>query len=390
MAKFFDLQLNKEVKLMPLFLSRSLRSLALSLSSLFASIFIYRSLLSVTARQDLALLAVFGFYLVLYSFKFIAMLCAEELSLKMGLKRQVHFGLLLLALCLLLLFFAQGRPYLFIFASPIWGLAAGFYWFGWHGLMIKSGRRDSYGKEIGLSGVVNAFLSAGTPVLGGLLISLSGYPTLFAVSLAFLLLSAVATRSVRGERTHYDTSLREVLTLFKTHKRITLAYVGEAASATIYSLAFPLFLFLILGGELALGEFLTLAGLLVALIGVVVGRWSDTRGRRAMIASGSAILFFVWLGRALTRAVGVLFILDVVDRIADKMVGIPLVAWTYEKALDGHSTGRAILFREVAVTSGAIFACLLLGAFVLCGVGFEVAFLAAAVFILLPLAVGGL
>jgi MFS family permease len=371
----------------PLFLNQAFRALALSLPSLFTTVFIYRKILSLSGQENLALLSVFSFFLGIYGFKLLSVFFAEELSLRLGLKRQLYLGLAFSVVCFLTLSFSQQLPSLLLIASPVWGLSVGFYWFGWHGLMIKFGRKGFFGKELGASGAVSALLLAAVPFLGGLLIDLFGYTALFLTSLVFILFSALVARFVKWERTHHDTSPMEVFGLLKTHGRVFFAYAGESASATIYSIVFPIYLFLILQKELAMGEFLTLSMVLVALISLLVGRWVDSRGREVMLGFGSAILFLVWLGRFLTQAVGVLFILDVIDRIADKMVGIPLISWTYEKALDGHSTGRAILFREMAVVSGAVFSCLLLIVMTLLGIELRFVFLASAVLILLPLLV---
>lgn len=161
--------------------------------------------------------------------------------------------------------------------------------------------------------------------------------------------------------------------------------MGDSAAATIYSLAIPLYLFLILGKELSLGGFFSLSMILVTLINLMIGRWIDIRGKRVVLAFGSAVSFLVWSGRALTRAIALLLVLDVADQATAGMTGIPLIVWTYEKALDGHSTGRAILFREVALFSGAVLACFLLIILTFLNLRLECSFLAAAIFSLFPL-----
>ena len=57
---------------------------------------------------------------------------------------------------------------------------------------------------------------------------------------------------------------------------------------------------------------------------------------------------------------GLVVFLDVTDRVGEKMISMPLEVLSYEKALNGGATGRAILFRETAVELGAIFVCLVL------------------------------
>jgi len=385
MERFLDFQFRKEVKLLPLFLNQSLRDVAVSLLSLFSSIYIYKTLFSLTNQPKIAFLAVFIYFLSLYGCKFISNLFAEELSLRLGLKKQIYFGLLFLAICLFVLVLSLKWPLLLFLASPFWGLSTGFYWFGRHGLMVKTGREEAFGKELGMMGVISALLLMGVPFLGGVLIKLAGYKALFGVSLFFVALAAFSVRPMREEKTHYDTSLVEILRLFKTHKRMVLAYMGNSMAGTIYGIVIPLYLFLILKKELSLGEFFSLSMVLVALINLIIGRWVDIKGKRGMLVFGSVASFLVWVGRWLTRNVVGLFVIDIVDRVTAGMTGIPLGVLTYEKALDGHSTGRAILFREIAITSGAILACVLLMALALLEIELKFSFLMAAVFSLLPI-----
>lgn len=389
MERFLDFQFRKEIKLLPLFLNQSLRGVSISLLTLFSSIYVYKTLLSLTNQTNIALLSVFIYFLGLFGFKFISNLFAEELSLRLGLKKQIYFGLLFLAFSLFILVLSLKWPLLLFFSSPFWGLSAGFYWFGRHGLMVKVGREEAFGKELGMMGVISALLLMGVPFLGGVLIKLAGYKALFGASLFFVALAGFSIKPMKDKKTRHDTSLAEVFSLFRTHKKMVLAYLGNAAAGTIYTIAIPLYLFLILKKELSLGEFFSLSMILVALINLIVGRWVDVRGKRGVLAFGSLVSFLVWIGRWLTRNIVGLFAIDIVDRVTAGMTGIPLEVLSYEKALDGHSTGRAILFREIAITGGAVLACVLLMILALLGIDLKFSFLVAAFFSLLPLLIVG-
>lgn len=385
--KFWDFQFGQDTKLWPLFLNQSFRAVAVSLLSLFSSVYIYQTIFSLLGQEKLALLAVFSFFLGLYLFKLISNLFAEEGALKMGLKKQVYFGLILLVFSFLFLLLSFQWPLLLFFASPFLGLAAGFYWFGRLGLMAKIGQEKAFGKALGTVGVIRMIFLLAVPFLGGVLINFAGYPALFITCLFFVFLSFFSLKSVKEKKTHYDTSLGEVFRLFKTHKKMFLAYLGDSAGLTIYGVVIPLYLFLILKKELALGEFFSLSMILVALIDLLIGRWVDLKGKKGLIGFGAVFSSLVWLGRLLTLDVGLLFIFDIVDRITGGMTGIPLEVLTYEKALDGHATGRAVLFREIATVFGSCLACLLLMLLALLGIELRFSFLAASLFSLLPILV---
>jgi MFS family permease len=384
MRRFLDIRLDHELELAPLFLNRSLRGLAISFLILFSPIYIYKTVTALGGDKSVAFLGVFGFFIGHFIFKFFAMLLAEELSIRAGLKRSMYLGLLALALCLAFIFLSADYPPFLFLASPFWGISSGFYWFGWHSLLIGRGKRDSFGKEVGLANVATRILLLGSPLLGGVVIALFGYPALFLASLVLVLLSSLALVPFKGERIQYDVSLREVLRSISNNRKAFFVYWGDSLAKAIYHLAIPLYLFLIFGKELSLGGFFSLSMLLVALLNFAVGGWIDKRGKGGVVKVGAVLASFSWLGRFVARSIPLLLFLDVVDQATAGMTGIPLVTWTYEKARDGHSRGRALLFREMALVSSTVVACLLLIGLALLEIDLVYSFLAAAIFSLSP------
>ena len=364
-------------RLLPLFLSQSFRSAAVSLISFFSAVYIY--------KLTSSFLAVFAFFLIFYVFKLIGTSLAENLSLKTGLKRQVVLGQFLNVLALAA-FLGSANIYAFLWlASFFWGLSAGFFWFGWHGLLAKDGYLGEYGRALGSASAIETIFLVSTPLLGGILVSQFGYQALFVGALGFLLLGFSTPVFLSEHKTHKDVTFKEILKIFITHKKMFLTYFSHGATGTLYSVAFILYLFLILKKEMDLGLFFCLSMVLVALANLLIGRWVDARGKKRLVIFGSCLASIVWFGRFLIKSITFLFVLDIFYRIALGMLGIPLGVLSYEKATDGGSTGRAILFREGAITFGSIFVCVLLAIFNLIGLELRFSFLAGIIFSLFPL-----
>jgi hypothetical protein len=222
-------------------------------------------------------------------------------------------------------------------------------------------------------------------LLGGLLISLFGYSGLFFGSFLFIVFSLIIAVPLKNEKTHNDTSLKEVLALFKTQKMAFWGHFGQSFASAIYGTIFPLYIFFVFGKELSLGGFFTLSMMLSALINFFVGKWIDKKGFDRPLVSGSIVSSLVWIGRGLTKNSPLLFSLNIADNLTAPMTGIPIDVITYEKAIEDKATGRAILFREVALGLGALFACLVVLGIVLSGFSFESSFFAAAFFSLFPI-----
>ncbi|MBM3209561.1 MFS transporter, partial [Candidatus Shapirobacteria bacterium] len=378
-------ELRAEIGLMPVFLTDSFRHAASSLLSLFSSIYIYKQVAFLTKDEHFAMVAVFGFFLVAYAIKFFINPEAGNLSRLWGLKREIYWGELLFIFTLLALFFSTWHPALFLLAAVLYGLSSGFYWFGHHCLMAKIGHNGLFGREIGVNNIIKAAILAGLPVFGGVIIASFGYQGLFLASLFLVVLSILVLRPASEEKTHHRTSLKEVLAVFGRHKKAFLAYFGNSAAGMIYSLAFPLYLFLILRKEISLGQFFSLSIILVMVINYFVGWWADAGKRQLLLTFGPLFSAAIWAGRAISRRVPFLLALDVAARLTGGMSDIPLNVLSYKKAQDGHSTGRAILFQETAGTLGEVFACLLVLLVVILGNDLAISFFLAALLSLLPL-----
>ncbi|MBU1127097.1 MAG: MFS transporter [Patescibacteria group bacterium] len=378
---------SKEVKLVPLFLTESFRSVSTALLSFFSAIYVFKAQLEITGDQKQAMIAAFLFFLILYIFKLIGTSLAENLSQKTGLRGQILIGEILTSLTILG-FIASLKIFAIIWlTSAVWGLAIGFFWFGRHGLIAKLSSSGSYGETLGWASVVNTFLLLGVPFLGGFLINKFGYNAMFIVSFGFMILAFFSLTKVEEKMIHRDATIGQIFKLFSTHKRMALAYFSSGFVGAVYISALILFIFLTVKNEFAFGGFFSLSMLLVAITNMLVGKWVDKKGKKTLIAYGSVFAGIVWLGRFLVGSVFAIFIFDVIDRIASGMTGIPLGVLSYQKAIDGHSTGKAMLFREFSITIGGILGSLLVIFIAFFDIPLEFSFLGASLIALLPLVI---
>ena len=333
----------------------------------------------------MAFLVAFAFFAILHLFKILSTFLAENLTLTLGLKKQVIFGNLLTIATLFAFLFSSNNFSVLFLAAIFWGAAIGFFWFGHHGLLAKVGCRGEYGEAIGWGGIINSLAVSATPFLGGFLVSHFSYQILFLASLAILLLGFWPLVNLTDETIHHDAHVGEVFKLLLTHWRMSFVYFSLGVVGVIYSLALIFVIYLSLGKELSFGGFFSLSMLLVAMVNFAIGRWTDKNGKKKLLSYGALLSGLVWFVRFFTLNLPVLFVSDVIDRIAGGMVGIPLLVLTLEKALDGHSTGRAILFREIAIGLGEISGVLILMIVIFLGFSLQTSFLIAGILMLTPL-----
>lgn len=361
--------MRERTKFISLFVSQSLRSMAVSLLSFFSAVYIY--------KQTASFIFVFGFFLVLYICQIIGTSLAENLSQRFGLKLQIFLGEILTGLTIGAFVASKNGLVFLLLASIFWGLSIGFFWFGRFGLLVKIGEKGEYGKALGLSSNIETAFLLVVPFLGGLLISQFGYPALFLFSFGFVLASLLNLIPLQDQKTHRDTTLGEIGRLFLTHKRMVVIYASSGA-LDAFSIALVLYIFLNIKKEFVFGAFFSLSMIIVAFSDYLVCKFVDHQKKDRFVAGGAVLSSLVWLGRFFTSSIQGLFIFDVIGRITGGMVGYPLEVLSYEKALDGHSTGRAILFREIAIAGGGIIAVCFLIIFVALNLPLKAVFLLAA------------
>lgn len=375
-----------ETELRPLFLNLMFRRASVALLGLFSPIYIFKIAQSLTPLPKFWLAMVFSFFLLLYTVKLLTLPLAENLALKVGFKKISYFSSIPFALFLVFLIFSQKNPFWLLLAAIFWGANASLFWFSYHGLFVKLGDAGHFGWTSAEAQVLETAANVLSPILGGFVIWKFGFRALFLLAGIIFAISLVALWFAREEKPHHDARLREVWRLFATHKRMVTAYLGLGGEAGFYGVAWPLFLFIVFGQILVVGEVISAAILAAAVLTLVVGFWVDRLGKRAVIRFGAPAVSISWLVRIFTRTPGAIVGVDAFYRLTDQMLTIPLLVWTYQKALEG-GTGQALYFREISITLGTIFALFLAEVIILFGASLEVLFVLAAISALLPLLV---
>lgn len=364
-------------KLLPLFLSQSLRTVAVSLLSFFSAVYIY--------KQSGSFLFILLFDSIYFLSKIIGLSLAENLSLKLGLKWQMAIGNLFTAFCLISFFLSKQNLSYLISAAAWWGLAVGFFWFGRHGMVIKMAPGNRFGQTLGASLGLETTFHLFLPFIGGAIITEFGYSGLFTASLLFVLFSILVSLPIKNIYTHQDVTLKETLKLIWRHKRMSLAYLSIGAINEIYTAGLIIYVFLNIKKELNLGIFLSLSMFLVAIYNYFVCLKLDSGEKKKFIVPGVLINSFAWLGRFFSFSYLPLFIFDVLGRIGGGMTGYPMEVLSFQKAIEGKSAGQAILFRELAIISGSFLGIMILAVIVLSGISLRYAFLIAALLGLLKM-----
>ncbi len=375
---------HKRDGLIPLFLSGVSRRVAAALLSLFSPIYIFQIMKNFGGEQRLAIMIVLLYYLIILFSKLLSLVVAENLSQKAGFKSMIWASFIPFVVFIISLVLTSSWPVLFLVAALAWGIHSGFFWWGYHGYFIKAGDEEYFGHSIGKAGFLETSALVLSPFLGAIAITIFGFNALFFLSGIFMILALFFLGKDHDKRQRRDIVFKDILSLIKSHKSISLAYIGSSAESILYLVVWPLFLFLFFGQVLSLGIIVSAAVFLAAVFSLVVGRWVDKQGERTIVSFGTPLVAISWIIRLVQKSLPAFIVADTLWNFGQKMVVLPLRTLTYKKAVEGGSA-RAILFRETTMTIGGVASLLLFAVWIFLGGGFDKGFIMAAVLSMLPL-----
>ena len=106
----------------------------------------------------------------------------------------------------------------------------------------------------------------------------------------------------------------------------------------------PIFIFIILADFRYLGILVALATFITALIVLWFGKITDVGERKALLRLGVLFAATSWTLRTLARGFLSILGLDLFYRISRNMIGVPLLAMTYENARNYNVVKESIFF----------------------------------------------
>jgi len=369
---------------MHLFLSGVARRVAIVLLLLFSPIYIFQIARDLGLNPSAAIIFLLLYFLVILFVKLLSLVISENLSQKIGFKGTIWASSIPFIIFLPSIVFAAKFPYLLFLAAAAWGVHAGLFWWGYHGYFIKTGEKKRFGRGIGQANLLETVAAGLTPVVGAFIISYLGFAAVFVASGIFMFASLILLGKDHDKRQRRDVKFVDVLELLKTHKSISLTYIGAGAETYIYFIAWPLFLFLFFGQVISLGIIVSLSTLFAAVFSVIVGRWVDRQGERKVVALAAPLLSVSWLIRFVIKSLPAFVLADSIWKLGQRMLILPLNVLTYKKGLES-GIGKAILFRETSLIIGQVLALLSLIVIIYLGGDLSVSFVVAAIFSTLPL-----
>lgn len=337
-------QVNRSVK--ELFASVGILGFALSAASLFEPIYLY--------TLHYSLLQIVGYYAVTYALYFLLIPLGAKFALRYGVERSILAGSILLIFYYLASFGIARDPQ-FIYAAMI--LAAVykmFYWVAYHADFAQYSTKEEVGREIGGMSVVISITTIFGPVAGGAVITAFGFPALFVIVAALIVLSNIPLLFSRAQPARTSFSYRDAyrrLARKENFRRVITAF-GYGEDFLVYAF-WPIFIYLIVGGAQNVGIIVTFSSLLTSLILLYIGRLTDLKNKYSVLRAGAALKSLVWILRMAVVTGAQVFLLDTLYRVASGSTEYPILTETYNKARETNVMAGVVLF-EMALVVGKL------------------------------------
>lgn len=352
-----------------LYLTNTLRQVAVSLIGIFLPIYIYElsqdyHFFSTNPVTNGLLWNLSYFLLRSASSLAVLFLCTRFIFTKLHFQLSITISYIALVFELFLWILAKGNIFLILLAGTVAGIKVIFYWIPFHIYFIrKSAENES---KIGAVTSNRFFLtqlfSGATPAIGGLIIATYGFDALFLTTILVLIMSSLPIIFAVHEWRHRDHNVLSILKNYTFNRRTsitTFSYIGEGFEALIYAVFWPLLLYFVLNNFVKIGVLNSLSFILSALGFLVVGKIIDKYGSRYVHLAGVFFNSIFYALRVFLSLPFGLYILDLLDRINSGMYLLPQMAASYKRAkkLDASEYN---IHREISIHFGIIFLAVIL------------------------------
>ena len=315
---------NKELNIF--YISVGIMTFAEQLIALFVPIYLFR-------LQYPLWMILFYFFLLSVYFVVLAYPGAKLVS-KMGMKRSILMSTPFAILYYIGLLALPQQQWLFAILPVFLASKMVLYNYGYHLNFLRHSIPSQRGKEVSFLGSIATIGAVIAPLLGGVIISLLGFMGLYSVGAVLLVGGAVLLFLTSDVRKNVTFSWKELVhTLFSSsERRNAVSFSGYAVESIISRVVWPLFLITILLTEKKTGLVVTLSLGVSLLVYYVIGKITDAYSKPRLIAVGTILHFFAWLGRIFATSTGKILVVDSYKNVVEKLLHVPWATQSYNLA----------------------------------------------------------
>lgn len=335
-----------------LYATVTIDSFAKSMVIIFEPIFLYSLGYSVQK--------ILFFFLYLYILYFFLVPLGGKIAVKLGFEHALFYSVPFSIIYYLALYGISFFPLLFFIVPVISALQRMFFWPAYHSNLAYYGQDGYRGRELSILKALELMVKIISPILGGLILKLSGFNILFIVVSILMFISVIPLFTTKeifipGRLSYWDCFKR----LFaKKNKRDLFGFMGWGEEIVV-GVIWPIFIFIILKNYFSVGFIIALSTFTTVLVMLYIGKLTDRWKKTALIKLGTFFYSFVSFLRIFVKTGFQVFLIDSFSGIFKIMLATPIFTLMYEKA-SRSSIAKNVVFREQALILGKVMVALLI------------------------------
>ncbi|MBD3279208.1 MAG: hypothetical protein GF390_00670 [Candidatus Pacebacteria bacterium] len=303
-------------------------------------------------QQGVVMIA--GYYVLARSMSLLTAIPIGKLVIKTSHQLAFLFSHLLHSLVFIGLIYAPTQPAILLLVAIIDGIQINFIWNSYHSLLSFNALKKTMGQDLGLLRVLLNLIYMISPALGGLLVVLAGYQSLFMVSLFFELIGVICALLMNSKKLKDQISWQEFWSWLQEKRFVSLgfSFVGRYFhDATL--VVWPLYVFLLLGQVDRVGYLYSLSLFLAMMVSLFMGWHLDHHKSRKPFLLSGGILSILWIIRSFIFNIWSIAIVDMIDKLTGNF------HWLfYDRALFNRGKGSQaysyFVYREMIVSATAV------------------------------------
>jgi MFS family permease len=226
------------------------------------------------------------------------------------------------------------------------------FWPAFHLDFVRFSSQQTRGGEVGKVNVAMLLPTIISPLLGGIIVTVFGYPVLFTMVFVVLFTSTIPLFYSREHKETYADTYQGAWkrTFEKKYWQRTLAIASDGVEVVVLGLFWPLFLFFAAISFSVMGVIASFALLLSTLFMLYVGKISDTEDRPWLLNVGSLWTAIAWVLKYFVSTAFDALLAHTIYRISRGASTVPFKTFFYEQAAQqGDQADEFIVSREISI-----------------------------------------
>ena len=305
-----------------------------------------------------------GVYALLSAGYALFLVSGMKITNRIGFSRALVLGSSISIFVYTILFFMnEENVYLLLVPFIICGILFRiFHWVPYHVDFTKFTNDGERGRDISLTFATIAFLGVIGPILAGFIITHAGYTTLFGTAILLLVAATISYAFVPEVKEKFIWTFRETVgKLFsREYRNLALGEFASGAEAIVTLVAWPIFLYEILKGNLLeIGAVSTIIVGLTIVLQLFLGKYLDDKmhSKEKTLQVGSVLYALGWVIKIFVLSATQVFFVGLYHNVVKIFTNTPYSTILYDMSADqGSYIDEFSVMREMSSHTGRFFA----------------------------------